>query len=112
MPIALKPGQVKVKDSSGNYTNINILAEASTQDYLDAIEEKGEQTKASIPEDYTALSETVDELDGELPTIFSNDTKELLLSLLENVLYKSDVTNILENLKKKHQIYQNMILRL
>lgn len=74
MPISLKPGQIKIKDNSGNYTNINILAEAATQEYLDAIEAKGEETIDSIPADYTALNNDVENLKDNIEQIKNSNS--------------------------------------
>lgn len=77
MPISLKPGQIKIKNNLGNYTNINILAEASMQEYLDAIEAKGEETIESIPNDYTALNNDVEDLKDYIEQI--NDSNFITL---------------------------------
>lgn len=79
MSVYLKPGQLKIKDENGDYTGINTVALESTAEYqaqmetkgdqiIDDIEAKGEETLASIPEDYTALSEEIDELNERLTT--------------------------------------------
>lgn len=82
MSVFLKPGEVKVRDENGNYKGINILAETSTQECLDAIEEKGEQTKASIPDNYTALSEEVNSLNERMDNLKSGLSDEAKVALL------------------------------
>ena len=62
MPVTIKVSQIKYKDNNGNYVGINGVAEQSTQEEIAAIEAKGAQTIASIPADYTTLSNTVDTL--------------------------------------------------
>ena len=81
MSVFLKPGQVKIKDENGDYNGINVVALESAEEYLTEIETKGTQikaqieakgaaTKASIPEDYTALSDEVSELNERLGAYF------------------------------------------
>lgn len=84
MSIFLKPGQMKVKDENGDYTGINVLAEESAAEYMeametkaaeleDAIETKGEETIESIPSDYTELTNEVNEVKGINETIYTFD---------------------------------------
>ena len=69
MSIFLRPSSLKVKDANGNYRDTNIFAQKSTQEYLDAIEAKGEETLASIPQDYTNLSNEVSNVKAELTQV-------------------------------------------
>ena len=62
MPVYLKPGILRVKDSDGNYIGVNIFAERSTQECMDAVEEV-EELIESIPSDYTELEGRVDDLE-------------------------------------------------
>lgn len=63
MSIFLKPGMVKVRQEDDEFSEINILAESSSQAYLDAIQAKGEEVLESIPSEYGDL---VEEVDGKL----------------------------------------------
>lgn len=94
MSVYLKPGQLKIKDENGDYNGINVVALESTEEYLTEIETKGTQikaqieakgaaTKASIPEDYTALSEEVSELNERLEPIAN--------SLFVNMVNPNDI---------------------
>lgn len=74
MPITLKKGILKYKNTStGQYEGVDVVAETATSDQVEAIEDaanaeisaieaKGVETRESIPDDYTALSDEVDEL--------------------------------------------------
>lgn len=66
MSIFLRPSSLKVKDANGNYIDTNIFAQESTQEYLNAIEAKGEETIASIPQDYTNLNNEVSNVKADL----------------------------------------------
>ena len=63
MSIFLKPGMVKVRQEDDEFSEINILAESSSQAYLDAIQAKGEEVLESIPSEYGDL---VEEVNGKL----------------------------------------------
>ena len=52
MPVYLKPGVLKVKDSNGDYIGLNIFAERSVEEVIE-----------SIPSDYTELDGRVDDLE-------------------------------------------------
>lgn len=80
MSIFIKPGVLKVRDDNDEFSGINIMAEESSQNYLaaiqnkgeevmDAIEEKGEDTIDSIPSDYTALENEVEGLKEDLDAL-------------------------------------------
>ena len=63
MSVVLKKGLMKYKDpTSGEYIGINVLSDETTAEQIQAIEAKGEEVIASIPEDYTALVEDVEDL--------------------------------------------------
>ena len=80
MPITIKTGYLNVRDEQGNYIRNNTVAEQTTAEQVAdieaagaeeilAIENKGIETRASIPSDYTTLSDDVSELQsavGEL----------------------------------------------
>lgn len=102
MSVYLKPGQLKIKDENGDYTGINTVALESTAEYLeemetkgdqimDDIETKGEETLESIPEDYTALSEAVDELNERLSDELPNWDRLEGVEILKGNLYPSAV---------------------
>lgn len=69
MSVFLKPNVFKARDDNDEFRTLSVIAEASVQDYLEAIEEKGEDTIESIPDDYTALSSEVDDLKADLSDI-------------------------------------------
>lgn len=73
MPAVIKKAQVHYKDASGQYVSTDVVAEQTTAQkvaqlqaegaaQMQAIQTKGEQTRASIPADYTALSDQVGNL--------------------------------------------------
>lgn len=84
MPYTLKPNKIFAKDPNGDgYLPQNVVTDQSTTEQValinstgasqvSAIQTKGEQTLASIPEDYTALS-------GEV-----TDLKRFFVNSLEN----------------------------
>lgn len=69
MSITIKTSQAKFKDESGQFVEINALAEKSLQDTLRDIEDKGNAVKDSIPEDYSSLSSTVFALEQDVSTL-------------------------------------------
>lgn len=69
MSITIKTSQAKFKDESGQFVEINALAEKSLQDTLRDIEDKGNAVKDSIPEDYSSLSSTVSTLEQDVSTL-------------------------------------------
>lgn len=98
MSIFLKPGVLKVRDENEDFSPINIMAEESSQNYLaaiqnkgeevmDAIEEKGEDTIDSIPSDYTALTNEVEGLKEDLNSILVQEspTGSVTLTNIENI---------------------------
>lgn len=74
MPYVLKPNKIYAKDpNSSGFLPQNVVADATTQEQVAvlqaegdtqkaAIEVKGLQTRATIPDDYTALSDSVNNL--------------------------------------------------
>lgn len=64
MPITIKSSLMQYRDSNGDYVGVDAVSERTTAEYLSAIEEKGETTLESIPEDYTVLSDDVENLKG------------------------------------------------
>lgn len=66
MPYTLKSNRAKFKDANGNYKEFDLISENSTASQIAAIEAKGAQTLASIPADYTALSDSVGDLKSAL----------------------------------------------
>ena len=81
MPITLKKGILKYKNTStGQYEGVDVVAETATSDQVEAIEDaanaeisaieaKGAETRESIPDDYTALSNEVDDLKSAIDDI-------------------------------------------
>jgi len=73
MPVTIKSAAMKYKDASGAYVGIDAISETTTSEQVaaitaagaaqqTAIEAKGAETRDSIPDDYTALSDEVDSL--------------------------------------------------
>lgn len=60
MPITIKSSLMQYRDSNGDYVGVDAVSERTTAEYLSAIEDKGETTLESIPEDYTALNNEVE----------------------------------------------------
>ena len=94
MSIFLKPGVMKVRGDDDEFTSINILAEESKDEYLDAIEDLGE----SIIDDIEDLGED---------TI--GDIEDKGTEVLESI--PSDYTEVLADLAQKAYIdgsYESM----
>lgn len=78
MPYTLKPNQLHIKDpESEGFLPQNVVADAATKDQVAAVrleggnqvaavQEKGEETLASIPADYAALSGDVEDIQSAL----------------------------------------------
>ena len=77
MPLTLKTAAMKYKNANGEYVGVNAIAEETTAEAVAdiqaesatqqaAIEAKGVATRASIPDDYTTLSDDVTDLKGAL----------------------------------------------
>ena len=73
MSVVIKTNAMKYKDSNGDYQGFNAIAQESTaqqladiesagQTQITAIQQKGAETYASIPDDYTELSDEVTDL--------------------------------------------------
>lgn len=73
MSVTLKQGLMKYKNGQGEFVSINSIGEETTAqqvseinsagaEQIAAVQQKGEQTIASIPSDYTNLSNEVDDL--------------------------------------------------
>ena len=72
MPITIKKGALKYKTQQGEYEGVDVIAETTTTQQvaairdaasaeISAIEAKGVETRANIPNDYTTLSDEVNE---------------------------------------------------
>lgn len=67
MPITIKSTELKYKNpSTGQYQGVDAVAEMTTSEQCALIEAKGAETRASIPNDYTALSDQVNAIDSKL----------------------------------------------
>ena len=77
MSVTIINNKLKVKDGNGNYIGIDAISDATTQEkitainaagtaQINAITTQGETTRATIPSDYTVLSDDVDELKSAL----------------------------------------------
>lgn len=83
MPVTIKSAMLKYKNSNGEYIGVNALAETTTASQIaaitqagasevSAITQKGVETRASIPDDYTALSDEVGDLKSAFSELASN----------------------------------------
>lgn len=69
MPITIKSTELKYKNpSTGQYQGIDAVAETTTSQQCALIEAKGAETIASIPNDYTTLSNAVNDEIAERKT--------------------------------------------
>ena len=91
MPITIKSTELKYKNpSTGNYQGIDAVAETTTSQQCALIEAKGVETRASIPSDYTTLSDTVDDLNGAINNLIlestndSTDRTSAIITMLTN----------------------------
>lgn len=73
MPVTFRAADVKYKNSQGQYQGINSVSETTTAEQVAAVntaggtqvaavQAKGQEVLNSIPSDYTALSDDVDDL--------------------------------------------------
>ena len=84
MPVTIKGSRMNYKDSNGNYVGVDAVTETTTAEQVAAIntaatsakntavaaiQAKGEETIASVPSDYTTLSNDVDDLKSQLTDI-------------------------------------------
>ena len=88
MPITLKQGIMAYRDNEGEYHDINVVAEATTANQIAAIQSAGtsaiasvqaagQATIASIPNEYTELSDSVDDLKSAIDK-FTVPSKNIL----------------------------------
>ena len=97
MPIVLKPASLHIKDENGNYLPQNVIAEKSSEEYvnkvttegnkqLTSIQAKGEEVLDSIPSDYTELQGEVTQLKSALDSINEelNDTESIAVASISN----------------------------
>ena len=94
MSIYLKPNELKIKNGQGQYIGLNIAAEGSVQDYLDAIEAKGLETIDNIPSDYTTLSEEVDDLGDEISLLKSGQLTGSSLTFNKGTANETTITAV------------------
>lgn len=69
MPVTIHTGYLNVRDDNGEYIRYNTVAEETVQEMVEDIEAKGAEVRDSIPDDYTALSNNVTALQGQLDGI-------------------------------------------
>lgn len=63
MPVVISPNKLYAKNQAGtDYLTANVISDQTTAEQCAAIEEKGAATRASIPSDYTTLSDSVNDL--------------------------------------------------
>lgn len=74
---ALSTRQIRVRNpKTGDFEGVNAFASESTEEILDKIQKKGQETLDSIPEDYAELAADVDKLSEEID---NNDVYDLLM---------------------------------
>ena len=84
MPITIKSTELKYKNpTTGQYQGIDAVAETTTSEQCALIEAKGVETRASIPSDYTTLSDAVNNLMLE-STNDSTDRTSAIITMLTN----------------------------
>lgn len=90
MSVVIKTNAMKYKDSNGDYQGFNAIAQESTaqqladiasagQAQVTAIQQKGAETYASIPNDYTELSDDVTDLKSAInqrPSVEETDATD------------------------------------
>ena len=69
MPLTIKTGYLNAKDEDGVYIRNNTVAEQTTAEQVAEIEAAGAATIASIPSDYTALSNEVVDLQSAINSL-------------------------------------------
>ena len=62
MPVTIKVDEIKYKNSQGQYVGINGVSERTTSEEIADIWKAAEETRESIPADYTELSDDVQDL--------------------------------------------------
>lgn len=94
MSVILKSRRVKFRNTgSEGYQGINAISEEKTADVLQQIEQKGQEVKDSIPNDYTELAEQVDDLKADLSELtpgLSDESKQALLACFQHVAWADD----------------------
>lgn len=77
MPVVISPNKLYAKNQAGtDYLTANVISDQTTAEQCAAIEEKGAATRASIPSDYTTLSDSVDDLKSALDTLIDGITED------------------------------------
>ena len=78
MPVVIRKGNIRFKDAyADTYTGVDVVAERTLEEmvsdieqagtfHIAAIDQKGANTLASIPDNYTVLSNTVNRLDDSV----------------------------------------------
>lgn len=104
MPYTLKPNKLFVKDPNGSgYLPQNVVTDRTTDDMvaeinaaganqITAIGNKGTQTLETIPDDYTALSDQVDNLKSALKLPYEMAFGDSVLVLPTETITKNGVT--------------------
>ena len=87
MPIVISPNKLYAKKPDGSgYLSANVISDQTTAEQCAAIEQKGQETIASIPSDYTNLSNQVGDLKSALSyssgniSIYANTVSGLYIS--------------------------------
>lgn len=66
MPVTIHTGYLNVRDDNGEYIRYNTVAEETVQEMVEDIEAKGAEVIDSIPDDYTAFTNHVDDIEDAL----------------------------------------------
>lgn len=92
MPVAIKKVAIKYKDStSGQFRTVDAVSDETTADRIAAIEEaadeadaaitaKGTEVIESIPSDYTALADEVDDNSNNILDLQNNKQDKVTIS--------------------------------
>lgn len=89
MPIVLKTGTMKYRKEDGTYGEFNALTEQFTDEQIQAvqtaaaqqisaIQQKGQQTRDSVPDDYTALADQVSDLKSATNELFTTSSNMVI----------------------------------
>lgn len=97
MPITIKTNSHAYRDENGEYHSYDMVSDKTTADRVaeinqaanvqkTAIQQKGVETLATIPEDYTTLSNSVDELKSDLSAITKSAESVNVIKTQESVV--------------------------
>ena len=92
MPVVISPNKLYAKNQAGtDYLTANVISDQTTAEQCAAIEAKGVATRASIPSDYTTLSDSVSDLKSALCNLIITSNAELN-KIIRHMYIPSSVT--------------------